>query len=75
MNEVVELPTSDHLNPEQAIAEAAKVPWDRVMVIGYDADNNFIDVHSHINCSEALWLLEVAKIRALSGVIEMIISE
>ncbi|HNQ98347.1 MAG TPA: hypothetical protein PKN52_00025 [Trueperaceae bacterium] len=60
-NRVVEMPRSDHLRPEQALAEASKTDWDEVIVIGIDKSGAFDMVNSEISLERALFLLEWAR--------------
>lgn len=63
---VIGLPASTSFTPEQALASASTLDLSDVLVIGYENDVLVIR-SSRMTCAEALWLLEKARLWALTG--------
>ncbi len=64
---LLHLPASTKFNVEQAMASAAQVSLNDVIVIGYDQDGSLFIRSSRMTCAEAVFLCEKAKGWALSG--------
>jgi hypothetical protein len=64
---VISLPATTTYQPEQALASAQQIELTDVLIIGYDIDGDLLVRSSNMTCAEALFLLEKAKIWALSG--------
>jgi hypothetical protein len=64
---VISLPATTTYQPEQALASAQQIELTDVLSIGYDIDGDLLVRSSNMTCAEALFLLEKAKIWALSG--------
>ncbi len=66
---VISLPASSSYQPEQALASAQQLENELtdVLIVGYDADGDLFVRSSKMTCAEALFLLEKAKVWALSG--------
>jgi hypothetical protein len=65
MNNVVPLPASTTLTPEQALASAAGLCLKDVLIIGYDSDGDFTVRSSRMSRMDALWLAKLAERWAL----------
>lgn len=61
MSNVVHFPPSETMNPEQALATAAKIEFSDVLILGYDSDGNFNILSSHMSRAESLFLVEASK--------------
>lgn len=64
---VISLPASSNYQPEQALASAQQMELTDVLIVGYDTDGFLFVRSSNMTCAEALFLLEKAKVWALSG--------
>ncbi len=64
---VIPLSATATYQPEQALASAQQIELTDVLVIGYDIDGDLFVRSSNMTCAEALFLLEKAKIWAMSG--------
>ncbi len=66
---VISLPASANFQPEQALASAQQLESELtdVLIVGYDSDGCLFIRSSKMTCAEALFLLEKAKVWALSG--------
>jgi hypothetical protein len=62
---VVDFPTAGTLRPAQALAEAAKVAWTEVLVVGLTEGGEFQVINSELAAERALWLCEWGRRRAL----------
>ena len=63
---IISLPASAHMTPEQALASMQDYTLQDVLIIGVDNDDNFLIRSSRMTKAEALWLLEKAKEWALT---------
>ena len=65
---VTELPLSDFLRPEQALAEALKDvdKMESVMIIGITKDERHFAIHSQVARDRALYILEHEKFRVMA---------
>ena len=62
---VIDFPIAQTLRPEQAIGEAAKLPWSEVVTLGLTEGGDFQVINSDMTADRALWLLEWGKRWAL----------
>lgn len=64
---VTELPLSEHLKPEQALAEAMKdaSEYDKIMILAVRKDGTHISIHSHITQEQGLYIVEYEKTRIM----------
>jgi hypothetical protein len=67
MKTVINFPASTTLKPCQALESAKNLEWNDVIIIGYDKDGTLQIRSSMLTCSDAVFLLEKAKLYALSG--------
>ena len=63
---VIALPATTNLRPDQALNSALQLELSDVLVIGYEA-GHLVVRSSKMTCAEALFLLERGKAWALSG--------
>jgi hypothetical protein len=63
---IISLPASAHMTPEQALASMQDFTLQDVLIIGVDNDDFFVR-SSKMTRAEALWLLEKAKEWALKN--------
>jgi hypothetical protein len=60
-----ELPPSDSWTPAQALAAAAKIEWDEVVVVGFTREGEPMIRKSRIRPEQLLWLAEELRIAAI----------
>lgn len=60
-NKIVEFPPSAYLTPEAAFAEAIRLPWTHVIILGYDDEDDMRFRASRMSRQDILWLLETLK--------------
>lgn len=65
MKTVIPFPASDTMTPELALASAAALDLQDVLIIGYDKDGEFLIRSSRMSRMDGLWLAELAKRYAL----------
>ena len=65
------LPASSSFNPDQALASAAQLNPQGVLVVGYDEDGHFFIRSSSMTREQGLWLIEWAKMHALGLLAEV----
>jgi L-ascorbate metabolism protein UlaG (beta-lactamase superfamily) len=59
------LPATTTMTPEQALDSAKRLEYKDVLIIGYDDDGELLIRSSRMSRSDALWLLESAKLRTM----------
>jgi hypothetical protein len=64
---IIHLPASEYMNPDQALASAKDFTLQDVLIIGVDEVDELIVLSSRMNKAEALWLLEKGKGWALKN--------
>lgn len=65
--DVIELVAHPRMSNEQALAYAARLDWESVMILGYSKANpEFITFTGAMTREEALWLVEHAKLHVLN---------
>lgn len=63
---IVELGPHDKMTPEQALAVAAREPWEHVLVVGFHQGEETLTLRSsHMTREFALWITEHLKMRVL----------
>lgn len=67
MEDIITMPASETMTPEQALDSAKQAALSEVFIIGTDADKNFFVRSSRMSCRDALWLAEQLKQYALSS--------
>ena len=60
-----EMPPSESWTPEQALAAAAKMDWQEVVIIGFRHDGEPVIRKSRIRPEQMLWLAEELRIAAI----------
>lgn len=63
---VIHLGPHDNMTPEQALAVAAREPWDDVMIIGFFKDDGEVCIRSsHMTREFANWIIDHAKLQIM----------
>lgn len=66
MADIIDLGPHERMTPEQALAAAAREPWENVIVCGFHKDGEEIVVRSsHISREFALWIAEHLKLHIM----------
>lgn len=67
MADIIVMPASETMTPQQALDSAKQASLSEVVIIGTDTDKNFFVRSSRMSRRDALWLSEQLKQYALSG--------
>ena len=67
MADIVSMPASVTLTPEQALDSAKQIKLSEVVIVGTDENGNLFIRSSRLTCRDALWLAEQLKEHALSN--------
>lgn len=59
---VVSMPPSANWTPEQALAHAAQLDWDDVIIIGRQSDGTYSIRSNRMTRERALWLIELGRL-------------
>ncbi len=64
--EIVDLGPHERMTVDEALASAAREPWENVLIIGFHVDDGSLVVRSsHMSREFALWIIEHAKLHIM----------
>jgi L-ascorbate metabolism protein UlaG (beta-lactamase superfamily) len=64
---IIGFPAATTMTPEQALASAAQLEPQDVLVVGYDKGGDLVVLSSRMSRQDALWLCEMLKRHILEG--------